>query len=470
MKNSEKSLITGQSQKFAAILANIANIFVLLSNQTFAQNLFSVLNIKQYITLAELSQLYCETPQEHRFGLRPLLNQIATDFNGWLEFFKTNHFNKEIKKMAIGELTISASATKQKQILLELDIDSNQKNEILKTMKLEAQEWTEFLAILRQEFDAQIYQKALDLAKGDKDKLLALLWEKNINNYRRARLCRSLLEIAETLTSEKLLAIYRRLDRKSRMRAKILAVLEQRTESFNFWLNIFQSEHSYSRVKHLSWKKLQETETTPENLVYTCSNYSDKRFIALAAEKLKIITTDPQRWDKVYELTTPSVSEIRKIILKKKLEAISTHPNPLRFNTLRAVFIDSFHYYPAIAERALTDIISPLPCIHSNELRTGPERSAQLSFVKSSLLKSSQRSLKKLLPLLAPKITDEEWFNLLEQYQDSPAIRKIIIKEYKKFFIQDFCRKFPSKKSTPPDLRNPELKKIWISRSIAQIA
>jgi hypothetical protein len=461
MKNLKENRVSGQDQKFGEILANIVNIVVLLSKLNFTQNICSILNIKQYITLAELSQLYCGVFKERREELRPLLDQIATDFAGWLEFFNKKHFDcsfKEISPMVINELILSARTFAQKQKLYNLNLEK--RSQILDSMKIDARNWDELLFLLTQgEFDKKIYKKALHLAGKDKEKLLSLLGLRSINNYRRAHLCCCLLKIKHLLSSQNLITIYRRLDEKSKMRLRVAAILKSRKEDFTFWLAIYQSEHGFTWLKEISLRKMVRIKITPEKIIHTGNdNCEDKSLVGLMAKKLEKIDINPLYLDNLYKMTTHYAPEIREIILEKKRLAISLDDNlqdPLRFTALRDLFAKS-SYNPEVSEKILMDIIT-------SSLTPGAAmRSIKLNFIKSSLNKTNTRSLKKLISLLAPKIkSHDEWIDLSIHCKNFTLLYKLIIKEYKKFFIKDFLSQSPSPGTNRSDFRNREIKKIW---------
>lgn len=448
------------------------NCLVLSGIPTFIQNLGAFLNIIQYITLAELSQLYCETFKERREELRPLLNQIAIDFNSWLEFFNRNRFKysfKAIRPMIISEMILSAKTFGQKQKLYNLNLE--ERNRILDSMETDAQNWDELLFLLtalaeQGKFNKKAYKKALRLAGKNKERLLSLLGLRTLNNYRRAYLCRRLLEtknIKKALSGQNLVTIYRRLDKKSKIRPRVLAALKKQKENFNFWLFIYQSEQHETELKEVSLKKIAKIEISPEKIIHTGNdNCTDGALVSLMAKKLEKIEINPIYWENLYNLTTPNAPEIREIILEKKRLAISLDdkrqdPPVETFTALRDLYVRS-NYNPKISEKILVDIIN-----------INPEQSSQrfvwLNFIKNSLnkLTMDQRSLKKMIFYLAKKIkTHEEWIDLSIHCKISPILHKLIIKEYKQFFIRDFLSQSPSPGII--NFRNREIKRVWVTR------
>ncbi len=497
MNSSSTLRIPGQDRKIAEFLASgIGCLIVLFKAPTLLQNALAALGRKKYITLAELSQLYFSLPKERLTELRSVLNQIAGDFNGWLRFFITNRSNKEIRPMIVSELIAAAQTFGEKETIIKY-LDENEKKQILEAMKKETGTWSEIMAILSQDFDAKLYKRALSLAKNDKEKLLALTRLNNISNHRRAYLYRCLLEMKDSLSSEELLSLYRRSSRKSIMRSRILAILGQRENIFSFWLRIYQTEFHNTKLKNLSLEKITAADIEPEILVKTCNDYGDKKFIGLAAAKLEKTELPSLRWERLYDETTLNAPEIREIILNKLRLAIPPDNSQESRKISSILYIKSIHYYPAIAENIMIDLINRLPELHNptglclaavelpaqppSPLRVWPlenkrqdplglqaanqERLALLNTIKSLIIKSDAPSLKRLLALLAPKIKDhEEWIDLSKQSKPYPHLQRLIIEEYRKFFIQDFrqvCLSSPSAKTAPADLRNREIRKIW---------
>lgn len=497
MKNLSMLQASGQDRKIAKFLASkIECLIVLLDLPTLSQQIATVFGNKQYITLAELSQLYCQLPKERFDDLKPVLSQIASDFIGWLNFFKTNRFNKAIRPFAVGVLISFAKTFEERRLMIEY-LEEKEKSPVLETMKIDAKTWPEIMAILNQEFDAQLYRLALRLAKDNKEKLLAMTRLTNISNHRLAYLYRRLLQIKDSFSSEELLSMYRRLNHKSIMRLRVIAILEKQKNPFSFWLRICQVELNNSRLKNLGWTKLEEAEISPEILVKTCNNYSDKKFLNLATAKLQKMELSRQHWERLYDETTLSAPAIRSIILDKQRLAISLDRSQESMKISALLYIKSIHYYPAIAENIIIDMINLLPDRHNptglrlaaEELPAhlpGPlkawllknkrqdplglqaaikERSARFNTIKSLIIKSDAPAFKKVLALLAPKIKDhEEWIDLSRQSKPYPHLQRLIIEEYKHFFIQEFRHKYllsPSAKTTPTDLRNREIRKIW---------
>ncbi|MFA6194121.1 MAG: hypothetical protein WC719_00045 [Patescibacteria group bacterium] len=499
MENLSMLQTSGHDRKIAKFLASkIESFIVLLGIPTFSQNIMAVLGTRQYITLAELSQLYCRLPKERYDELKPVFSQIASDFIGWLNFFKAYRFNKAIRPLAVGVMITFAKTFEEKQMMLEY-LEEKEKRPVLETMKIVAKAWPEIITVLNQEFDAKLYKLALRLAKNDKEKLLAMTRLTSISNHRRAYLYRCLLQIKDSFSSEELLSMYRRLNSKSLMRPRIIAILEKQKSPFSFWFKIYQVELHNSRLKNLGWNKLRDAEISPEILVKTCNNCRDKKFIILAAAKLERAKLSFRDWERLYDETTLNAPEIRKVILNKQRLAISLDNSQESMKISALLYIKSIHYYPTVAENIMIDMVNLLsdchnpiglrltakefPAQHLDPLTVWPlknkrqdplglqvaikERQARLDSIRNLIIKSDAPAFKRLLALLAPKIKDhEEWINFSIQCKDQPRLQKLIIEEYKKYFIQDFCRhsSSPSVKTTSIDLRNREIKKIWETR------
>lgn len=497
MENLSMLQASGQDRKIAKFLASkIECLIVLLGIPTFAQKITTVIGSRQYITLAELSQLYCRLPQERFDELKPVLSQIASDFIGWFNFFKSYRFNKAVRPLAVGVLILFAKTFEEKQLILEY-LEEKEKRPVLEAMKIDAKTWPEIMAVLNQEFDAKLYKLALRLARNDKEKLLAMTRLTNISNHRRAYLYRCLLEMEDSLTSEEFLSMYRRLNHKSIMRPRIIEILEKQKNPFSFWLRIYQIELHNSRLKNLGWNKLRDADISPEMLVKTCNNYSDKKFLRLAAARLQRMELPQQHWERLYDETTLSAPKIRETILDKQRLAISLDNSQESMKISALLYVKNIHHHPVVAENIMIDMInllsdrhnptglrfaatelpaqrpSPLTAWTLKDKRQDPlglqaaikERSARLNTIKSLIIKSDAHSFKRVLMLLAPKIKDhEEWIDLTRQFKPYPHLQRLILEEYRKFFIQDFRYKHassPSVKTTPTDLRNREIRKIW---------
>ncbi len=497
MENLSMLQTSGQDRKIAKFLASkIECLIVLLGIPTFSQKITTVFGNRQYITLAELSQLYCRLPKERLDELKPVLSQIASDFMGWLNFFKTYRFNKAIRPLAVGVMITFAKTFEERRLMLEY-LEEKERSLVLETMKIDAKDWPEVIVILNQEFDAKLYKMALRLARHDKEKLLAMTRLTNISNQRRAYLYRRLLEMDDSLTSEEFLSMYRCLNHKSIMRPRIIAILEKQKNPFSFWFRIYQVELHNSRLKNLGWNKLKDVEVSPEILVKTCNNCRDKKFMGLAAAKLREMKLSQEHWEKLYDATTLNAPQIRETILDKQRLAISLDASQESMKISALLYIKSIHYYPIIAENIMIGMINSLPERHNptglrfaaaelpaqhpnlpkawplKDKRQDPlglqaalkERSARLNMIRSLIIKSDTHSFKKIMLVLAPKISDhEEWINLSKQSKPYPHLQRLIIEEYRKFFIQDFRYRHmssPSAKTTPTDLRNREIRKIW---------
>jgi len=468
MKKPNEKRISVQEKRIAQIIEwSKANILVILFNlPSFSQSIKAALNFKHYITLDELSQLYCSMTEEMRFELRPTLKQIAENFDGWLALFKANQFNRKIKPLALGELFVSAETFGHRQILVGLDIEKDQKLKLIEIMRGEAKSFAEIIIVLRHEFDSRLYKSALHL--GDSQEKLFVLNGLDISNHRRAYLYKKIL--GENVSTDKLIMMYKKIGSKSKMRKTILDIIGSRLEPFTFWLRIYQQERHYSQLKHASWSQLERADISPENLVNTCNNYRDKRFEMMAAKKLENISMDHQSWEKIYGSTTTCAPLIRKVIINKQRLAIKTddtYQDSQKFIYLRAAHIKAGYNYPALADQILSDMIDLIP--QKREIPYGSyvsgndqERSSRLNSINALLEKSKTlRSFTKLFKILAPKISDhEEWIDLSIKFKNQPKKQKRIIEEYKKFFLQDFyshTHKSPSGK----DFRNREIQKRW---------
>lgn len=464
MKTLSMSRIPATEQRIAQLLASkLSCLYVLFATvPTIVQGIGNALNIRRYITLPELGELYRRMADECREELRPLLDQIATDFNGWLIFFKTYRFRLHgpEKAMVVEELIASAKAFAQKMILFSLDdIGDENKDRIMIAMKKEATGWEEISFLLNQEFNAALFHRALKLARGDKDRLLFLSRLKGISRHRLAYIYHCLLEDKNKLTYEDLYSMYKRLDRRSTIRPAILAIMDERPIPFPFWIRVYQIEcREYEddsiiakqlgkkEIIRLSWNKISAIEITPEMLVNTCNNYRDERFNAMMAGRLqKMEFKDPLRWETLYELSAPSAPEIRGVILDKQLTIILNSsreelPVPQKMDCLRELFIKSINY-PRLAKKSLGGMISLLPQRHGS---LSPEETAIFGAIKNLLGRiKNNNSFRKLLRALAPKLDKEQWVDLFIQFRHSPVLRNHVFKEYKRSLIKDIIRRHP---------------------------
>jgi len=464
MKNIDVFHFFGCSRKSARSLsAVISGVIVLLGQSTIIQDIFAFLRIKRYMSLDELGQLYCETAEEKRLTLRSLLDQVAIDFRGWLEFFRSSRPVGAVRTMVVDELVRLAKSFSERQMLLiNFNLEKTEKMKILEAVKQDAKGWSELIFVLRFGFDRAVYNTSVDLARGNKDMLMTLWRLDGVDNYRRAYLCQQLLKI-EDLSGRELLEIYQRLDKRSRLRRRVLSALENCLEPFSFWMNVFQKE--CNNLKNISLNKLSNMEVDLESMIYCCNHCRDKRLISMVAMKLEKEELPSHYWGSLYESTASFIPEIQNVILEKQRIAVAADENmkdSYRLICLRSLFMKSIRNQ-ALSERIMADIISFLP----NVDRFAPPvdchaRRAQLSFIANVFQKSDARFLKKMMRLLAPKITDhEEWIHFSIQFRSCSRLQKIVIEGYKRFFIKDFCSNSPLIKTTNTDLRNRRVCRAW---------
>jgi len=459
MKNTNNQQGIRQERRLALLASlNIRRLIVIMGAPTVWQRM----NNGKYITLLELSRLHLYMPQERHNELDALLPQIAANFQGWKEFFQAHRINKDLRPLAIRGLNFYAQQFSQKQELLSI-LEGQPKKNLIEKMKLEAESFNELMDILHQEFDVNIYRKALYIARGDKDKLLAMI-NLNISNQRRAYLYRCLLSIKDSLTTSELLLMYRHIKKTSVIAPRLLRLMSKRNESFHFWFTVYKSEYYDSPLKHFSFNRLEKSDINLEDLVNTCNSYSDPALQKLTARKLRRAELDAQKCEKIYELTSTLIPNVRMVILNKQRQATITadQSNNKKFYSLRSLYIKSNRRFPA--NKTFLDMINLLPSEKTAPAESchNTERSAQIKAIVNILITNKDRRLlKQALSDLASKINGhDEWMQLYFRCKPNHGLQKLIMDEYERLFLtpsrlsQSLPEPSPStRQETPNDLK-----------------